>query len=380
MTSSDLIEPQRDVWKLAALSILAAGLILQLRFLIISWQNGGHVWLQGDWLISLAAGQIRRGAFGELILNISGFLGYSPLDVVIGIQFVLAVFVFIGFGRLLYLQPSRSMVLVVFTPGCFAILWGLDPISAFRKELIGLTALIWLAQPNGGLSRIILTGGLMLLGGISHEIVILLVPAWVISVWLFQPQSLLLPSARAFVGLVVLLAGAQAIYALVYHSLPDHMPLCDALTERGLSGQKLCGGAIQWLADPQNGVLKVREALHRSWTAWLLPIAWAIATVPIWRVWARMTPLRTGLGYLILVSIAPILLLYPVGLDWGRWFAVQTAVISIQMLGLGIRGEFTESRPISSLERGFWFGLCLLWGFRHDPIVTFRGFLLQFFD
>lgn len=364
-----------DVWKVSAYVVLAAGFTQQVFVLFNTWRNDGHPWLQGDWLISLAAGPIRRGWFGEILLRTSDTLGLSPLSLVVALQAILLVAIFIGFARLLHLQRDSTMMLVMFTPGIFAILWTIDPISSLRKEMIGLAVLIWLALPGGNTGRLALSGAIMLVGGLAHEIMILLLPAWLIFLWLFQPQTLRRPLGITVVILVISLASAEAIYALRHASLADSTPICDALTQRGLSGPVLCSGAIKWLSDPTNGSAKVWQALHRSWTAWILPLAWCLAAAPLWRIWKTSTSRRPWTGGLILIAVAPILLLYPVGLDWGRWFSVQITVAATMMLGLALRGDLSISHQISAREKTFWLCSSLLWGLRHDPIVTLHGFL-----
>jgi len=368
---------RRDPWILSAFGLLLAGLWFQIRYLTQSWPAGGHVWLQGDWLISLAAGPIRRGPFGEGLLRLSDMLGLSPLALLIGLQALLVLLIFAGVARLLLAQQRGVMAMVLFTPGIFAVVWAIDPISALRKEMIALLALIWLAQPGGGLWRLALTGGLMLVGGLGHEIMILLLPAWAITAYLLHPQLIRRPIALAVVGVVFVLGAAELFYALRHMRLTDAGPLCAALTQRGLSAEALCGGAIAWLADPQNGTAKVWLAMQRSWTVWLHPLAWALAAAPLWRVWRSHRSAQAQSGWLILLAIAPICLLYPVGLDWGRWFAVQITVAVVIMLGLAQRGYLTERSDIKPAERALWLLSALSWGFLHDPILTGQGLLVR---
>lgn len=51
----------------------------QLIVLYATWQSGGHAWLQGDWLINLAGGPVRRGPFGEALRVVADTTGLSPL-------------------------------------------------------------------------------------------------------------------------------------------------------------------------------------------------------------------------------------------------------------------------------------------------------------
>jgi hypothetical protein len=161
--------------------------------------------------------------------------------------------------------------------------------------------------------------------------------------------------------------------------LTDAGPLCAALTQRGLSAEALCGGAIAWLVDPQNGSAKVWLAMQRNWTVWLHPLAWALAAAPLWRVWRSHRPAQPRSGLLILLAVAPICLLYPVGLDWGRWFAVQITVAAVIMLGLAQRGALAERARIKPAERALWLLSAVSWGFLHDPILTTQGLLARLF-
>lgn len=375
-----LNQSNRNPWKFCVLTILGAGLFFQFKILIETWQSGGHMWLQGDWLVSLAAGPIRRGAFGEAFLAIADAFGVSPLDAVVLVQGLVVLALFLGFARLVSAQSQSVMVLAVLSPGIFAILWSIDPISALRKEMIGLVALIWLALPGGGMGRLIASGALMVAGGLGHEIMILMTPAWLVATWLFLPELLAKRAGQVVVATVFFLGFAEGLYALKFADLADASPICAALTERGMAGSPICDGAIAWLADPENGPDKVVAALQRSWTVWLLPIAWLVASAPLLRLWSASSCKRKHAGWLILASIAPICLLYLVGLDWGRWFAVQITIAATLMLGLGLRGNLVPVRQISSRERTIWLVSALSWGFLHDPIITTRGFFVQLVD
>lgn len=364
-----------DPWLAAAAILIAVGLSVQFKVLFQTWRLGGHEWIQGDWLISLAAGPIRRGGFGQMLLMVSDWLALSPLDLLVGVQAILVGGLFAGFLRIVLLQSRSSMALTVFSPGCFVLLWAIDPISSLRKEMIGLLALVWLAQPNGGTARLALSGALMILGGLAHELTLLLLPAWLIATWLFQPRCLASMTGKAIVAVVTLAAAAELAYAVHYRQVADAGPICDALAARGLSPSALCGGAIAWLSDPANGWPKVWQALHRSWTAWLLPLAWAVAAAPLYRLWSTSKAVPPRAGLLVLAAAAPICLLYPIGLDWGRWFAIQFTVCATLVLGLSLSGQLIEVRRISSRECLIWLLLALPWGLRHDPVVVAGGFL-----
>lgn len=367
--------PRRDTWLLAAGFLIAVGLVVQIKVLFQTWRLGGHEWIQGDWLISFAAGPVRRGAFGQALLVASDWLAVSPLDLLVGIQAILVGALYIGFSRLVLLQSRSSMALTVFSPGCFVLLWAIDPISSLRKEMIGLLALVLLAQPKGGNGRLALSGVLMIVGGLAHELTLLLVPAWLIAVWLLHRSCMDSFTGKAIVALVTFAAAAEMAIVVHYRHVADAGPICDALAARGLSPAALCGGAIAWLSDPDNGWPKVWQALHRSWTVWLLPFGWTVAAAPLYRLWSTSKAVPGRAGLLILAAAAPIFLLYPMGLDWGRWFAIQFTACATLILGLSLSGQLIEVRRISSRECLVWLLLALPWGLRHDPVVVAGGFL-----
>lgn len=362
-------------WIVGALILLGLSYIVHLKFLLASFVVGGHVWLQGDWLISLAAGPIRRGILGEAFLTLSDATGVPPLTLLIAVQCAVLSIVFLGFMRLLVIQNRQVFALLIFSPAIFAIVWSIDPISALRKEIIAIAALVLLTLPGGSISRLVLSGLLMMMGGLGHEITILLLPAWLICIWMFHRPLLASKFGLAVIGAVLAVGTWELVYALRHVQISDVKPMCQALIDRGLSEQRLCGGAIAWLADPDNGATKVAEALGRSWTIWLMPFAIAIAAAPAVRIWITSQSHIPHAGLLIVLAIGPICLLYPVGLDWGRWIAVQYTVAVLLMLGLSARSQLTPISRISNIEIGFWGVGALLWGFRHDPVLTSNGFL-----
>lgn len=360
--------------RVAVLCMFFAGLVLQIRTLALIWAVGGHHWLQGDWLISDAAGPVRRGPFGDLVLGAADLMEASPLAVVFVLQLALAVAIFAGTARLVARQRHPLMILATLSPAIFAVVWNTHFGAGFRKEYLGLAALVWLAQPDAGRRAIIGSGALVMLGGLGHEINILLLPAWMIALWLLHGNALGLWSVRAVIAVVVATVAAEAVFVLAHPRVADAAPICEALVERGLSASRLCTGAIDWLADPQNGPARVIEALGRSWTVWLWPVAALVASVPLWRLWSVSRCETPVAGWLVLLAIAPFFLLYPVGLDWGRWLAMQYSVAAVLTLGLGARSQLRPVGTVSSVEAWVFLLLALFLPFRYDAVLGGPGF------
>jgi len=366
-------KPRQSAWIVTAIVMVLAGTWMQLRVLIASYRIGGHEWLQGDWLINLAAGPIRRGMFEQALLWISDHVALSPLVIVVLTQFVLIVALSGAIIVLLRLQGRGAMALTVFTPAIFVILGAIDPISGLRKEMFGLLALSILALPGGDRGRLVLSGAILGIGAIGHELHVLLFPAWCIAALLFtnlRHDRV----AQAIAALVAIGCVIVSIYALSHIRVSETGPICDALMARGLPQRHICDGAIAWLGDPENGSTKVINALHRASYAGLVPLAWLLCAAPLWRLW-RTSETARGSGWYIILAVLPIFLLYPVGLDWGRWLGIQISSSAILMLGLGLRGAMPERTSISAPEQAIWLALALLWGPMHSPDLTFHGFL-----
>ncbi|MCA0272578.1 MAG: hypothetical protein LCH69_11005 [Proteobacteria bacterium] len=360
-----------SLWLTGFSVAMLLALALQLSVLLATAGAGGHDWIHGDWLINLAGGPIRRGALGSTILALSDVTGLSPLDIVMAMQVALASAFFLGIAFLLFAQTSSGMSLAVMSPGIFALVWTLAPMAAGRKELFGLVALLLLALPGGRSGRMILSALLLALGGIGHEVNLLLFPAWVAFLFLF-PRPVSVAGQRVIIVALGGVVAWAAAYALIHARLASSDAICAALTDRGLDGSRLCSGAIAWLSEPANGMASVGEALAKVRNPGLLPIYWLCCALPLLRLWLVSKPPRLALMVLA-VGIGPIFLLYPVALDWGRWVAIQTTVAGLILLGLGARGRVQPVRPISLPERILWLANTLAWTPLHVIGVAFGG-------
>jgi hypothetical protein len=360
-------------WLPGISAAILVALAVQLAVLMATASGGGDGWIHGDWLINLAGGPIRRGAFGSAILALSDTTGVAPLDIVMAMQVTLACALFLGTAYLLFLQTSAGMSLAVMSPGLFALVWTIAPMAAGRKELFGLLALLLLALPGGRAGRVILSALLLAPGGIGHEVNLLLFPAWVAFLFLF-PRPVTATGQRAIIVALGSVVAAAAAYALIHARLATSDAICAALADRGLDPSRLCNGAIAWLSQPANGMASVGEALAKVENPGLLPLYWLGCALPLLRLWLSGSPPRIALVALA-AGIGPIFLLYPIALDWGRWVAIQTTVTALILLGLGARGQFQKMGAISLPERILWLVNALAWTPHHAIGVAFGGIL-----
>lgn len=355
------------LWLAFGALLILTSLGIQLHTLWRTYALGGHEWLQADWLINLAAGPIRRGPMGAILLHLAASADVPTLDLVVGLQLGLLLAISGCLLALLVRQTHPAMVLALLSPGFITILWAVDPASGLRKDMFGLLALLVLALPGRWMPRATLSAMLLVAGAWGHEVNLLFLPAWLIAVFLFGPDlSRRTRMAHALpVGLLVALAAA---YALSYARLPDAGPVCQALTRQAGLPPTICDGAIAALADPANGTRLVLEVLRESPTSALVPLAFLLATAPLVRLLGMSdTPQRTGA--LLLAAALPFFLLYPVGFDWGRWLAMQISTAAILVLGLGARGRVVPRRPMLRAEPLIWLSFALVIGISHDPVL-----------
>lgn len=336
--------------------------------------EGGQMWLQSDWLVNLAAGPVRRGPFGAALLWVADGTGLSPLPMVIGLQAVLATALCLCAVILLHRQSHGVMALAVFSAGFFAVLWLNDPLAGFRKEMLPLLAIGLVSIPQAGLVRAGLSALVLMAGAWGHELALLLAPAWALALYLV-PNRLPRRQAAALAlvaGVAVLFAG---VYALRHPRVEDAAAICAAVTLRGAVHPAFCNGAIRWLALPDNATGAVRIALGASPLVWLLPLAVAAAFAPIlWLVRAaRVSLLDQGL---LVLAVLPVLLLFPVGLDWGRWVSLQVTVLGFVVLGMGASGRLAPPPLPRAGVMLVWLALALLTGLRSMTEVI-PGALLQ---
>jgi hypothetical protein len=340
--------PGREGWAWlgVALALLALSLMVQLHHMADWYGRGGSPWAQADWLINLAAGPIRRGPFGEALLWLAGTSGIAVLDLLMGLQLGLTLALYGLTAVLLWRQPDpAAAALAVFSAAFFAVLIGAAPSSGLRKELLALVALLLVAVPGGGLGRVVLSAALLAACAVGHELGVLFLPAWAIALALLRPEALAGWPGQAVLAALVLAVAAAAAYALRFPHLDDAAPVCAAIRAAGPVSAQFCDGAVAWMADPEGGSTRVREALAAVGAQlWPSLAGMAAAFGPLVML-ARLTRAPRRIVLALVASTAPFLLLFPLGFDWGRWVALQYTVAAVLMLGLMAHGLMLPATP-----------------------------------
>lgn len=326
--------------------------------------EGGDGYRQGDWLIHNAAhwvrlGGGRRGLIGDAILALADGLRVSPLWPLTLGQLALTGTVFWGMGRLFWVQragEARALALLLASPALILGFWIADPSALFRKEVIGLTALL-LAALGGNRA---IGGALLALGMFGHEVNVLLLPAY-----LALRQNRLIPRLDAEAMLLGLIALAASAYTLAFMRT-DPEPICAALIGRGLSPE-ICAenSAIRWLAL---GRAEASAGLQKIISSSAGPAQIAVSLVmgaQYLFLLSRLQPLRRALTEAPLFLV-PLLPLFVVAVDWGRWIVLWLTCYALFVLAR--RAKTQPLPPITPVSaRVFWalMAVNLFWGQRH---------------
>lgn len=358
----------RALWR-AALAGSGLCVALALSYLARDALAGGHHWNQADWLIHGLAGPVRRGPFGSLMLGLSDALGLSPVALVVALQAGLTLLLagLVWWAVLRLRAPLHAVLLLC--PGMFFVFWGADTSTGMRKELIAWAAIaLMLPLPalRPGVWRLGLlwaSAGLFVLGCFGHEANVLLGPLWAAVLWALggagRPAASLPPLALAAVG-----AGVALLYAWAHPSVPDAGALCAELLARGVP-PGFCHGAIAWLArDMAENAAIVRAEAATAGRLGQFLLGYALALAPM--IWLSLRHDRPGLLLAALALLAlPLLPLYAVALDWGRWMALHLTGFGLLLLALSLGGRVRPQPGGTAAVAGFS-ALGLVW--KMDPL------------
>lgn len=331
---------------------VAAIVVVALEFLwMVRWNwavisQGGEGWQTGDWLINFAGGAVRRGALGEFVFRV------VPSDgVLIAVFLIQMVFLFIFclLALFLYLRSPRSAPWFALTLSpAFLLFPFLSPEGGLRKELIGLTALAWLAVSL----RMRWTAWkrfpalLLFVTGLSaHEVTVFMVPAFVFLVLRFE--GLRKSGVWARVEVAAYFASASA--AVLFYALKPGSPaqvdaICRSWRDYGVWADAetlavFCNSAVTTLGDTTLDAVKATAANFPGYLSLVSLIVLAGVPFYLLRVPQRVL-------FLAAVQFVVLIPLFVVGTDYGRWTFVFFSILSLAVLGLSEEvGEQARTIP-----------------------------------
>ncbi len=326
--------------------------LLILHDLWVGAQMGGNAWQQGDWLINSHAVHVRRGLVGSAILLLSDLMGVHPVVTVLTCQLAITTSLL---GLLLAVASRERETLPVWVvtaaPSFPLLFWTLDPGAGARKEILAYLALALLLfvaafrrwpRTLSALACIVLAVGML-----GHETNLLLMPPFLACLMLTGDEDLLGIRWRLLLGCVVVLVGLAALTYSALHPRVDHADLvCRPLLARQVD-PALCEGPIAWLDRGHEQAWTAISRKYDSSDVSLLLVAYVAVLCPLVWLHSHYAEARVLNGGLALTGL-PLLILYPIALDWGRWISCHVTSWSLLFLTMSTSRRLTLVRPTSS--------------------------------
>ncbi|KPF43119.1 hypothetical protein [Rhizobium sp. AAP43] len=338
---------------LVPLAVACATVVFFFTMLVPFWNDyrtGGNNWKQGDWLISSLNEPIRRGPFGSALITVSDMLAISPLTLTFVLQLLLLGLLLIVTALIFraLVRRDRVYLLLLISPGFYLVFWAADPQGSLRKELLAFCAMgLVLTYPLYRSKVVVLLGCLLfVIAAIGHELNVLLYPAFVAVTAIIGTGA---KSRRFFVvcGLLVSIGSVAALgYAITFSRVADVATICAPLLERGLSAE-ICKGAIGFLNQGTDAATALAsEKMSTGSIVGFFAAGYLAALLPIVFFISRLA--RPGLPALALMLTAlPILPLYIVAVDWGRWISLHITSAVFILTALGLTGRLAITKRIS---------------------------------
>lgn len=324
---------------------------------------GDDPWLTGDWLVSYAGGFIRRGLFGFL-LGIGSPTQQRTVITLWLIQVLLYAVLFAVVMRWALCLPSPTRWVPLFLSPAFLLFSLHDFQGSHRKEIIGLVALAIMVESvrAGRFCRTALGVALILLliGAFSHEINALFVPALIgVAVAAFRASLITMRQLRAFIGGSAAIGGLALLLSVLRPGDSETVAaVCSDLIGRGFE-ESVCGGAIGYLGFATSDAFASVGNRLPGQLLFVVVGIFAIAGLRL-STWFRQNT------RLIFAVCGPFFLLYPVGMDWGRWIMVQATVATFFV----VLGEWQQRNVPDRLPWPFVLVYVLCWRAPHIAISS----------
>lgn len=305
-------------------TLIFASLVIITRTVEI-FQEGGHAWGVGEWLINYNGGFVRRGLMGQILLSSANDRNAS-LAILVCFQFALVGYVSF-FVLQFFLQKKFSWwgVAIALNPaGLLAIAW--DSNLLIRKEWLGLAILVWLAKKDMAVntkSRFAILVFLFSASLLSSEVNL----AFILPICYLLSRSEY-PSDRILKILIIILMSFSALTLILvtkFHGDAEvSRRVCDLVRENGFSVNLNCDGAISALSLSLTDALGHFKSDYPGYFFYFILLF--VAFIPIYfSSWYRANRKWTISMFL---GVVPLFL---VAWDYGRWIFIFVVSISICM-------------------------------------------------
>ena len=294
--------------------------ILSLRYGFEIWR-GGDSWQTGDWLINYSDGFIRRGLLGSILYWLSDF-GASLLWLTFGLQITIYGLMFTLVSKL-YKASERSLfwLLILFSPA-FLLFPFYHFSGGFRKEILVLTLFAYFsllfAKSSVSNSKVIWIIVFYLLAGLSHELTIFVLPFFIFVLWRCVETSQLELKYAIWFSVVFILISFFLITLSYFFkgSVESASVICNSLVHRSLD-PNICTGGIAWLQEDASGSIQRVVDMFNGRSFNVLQFAFlAFLPTAFTTFWNKETLI------LLVVSVAFMVPLFVLAIDWGRWIYI----------------------------------------------------------
>jgi hypothetical protein len=312
-------------------------------------------WTLGDWLVNYEGGFVRRGLWGEMVLQAGHALHLSPLYLTLLLTIPVYGGIFLLVRTFLKSSSWSWWVLALVISPCTLAFSVIDVYAGYHKEILyfaGLGGLLWMLR-RGERRDWVLTLYLSVISVftiLSHEPEISYAPYYVAVLVIVLGN---LRRAAKIIAVPAIL-GMCCLYAATTHpgNATTAQHICASL---GSGNARLCDGAINYLGSSKEYALQemarfiVMYHYYRNY-----PVLTLVALVPIvggfTALWRR-PELRFDLKVLAAmacISMAGSVQLFFYAVDWGRWIYIHIFSLFLLLLFLDSSGT-GESAPVNQI-------------------------------
>jgi len=336
------------------------------------WQSvSGSVfdgYQSGDWLVNYSGGFLRRGLFGQLLestvpQDVSVFVALGIIQIVLlGMLYAIFAILFLRSDR------SPSWFMVCLSPAVL-IFPATNPEAAFRKEILALLALGFLAlgvQKGIRSWHLIVALPVYTLALFSHEASIAVLPGFLFLIHNYCSGFRNLTARILNVYLISVSALVGLLSLLFRGSIEQSEAICRSWNARGID---MCsGGALSNMTiSTRDSVDFLVSNYYPKYLFYLVVLAAAL--IPLFLV--RFLPKYWKLGLAVVVFLIPLFL---VAWDYGRWIYIGITQLSLIALALGSKDVLAKPKRVPLILA---LGYALLWGFAWYDEVWRAGLAVQ---
>lgn len=293
-----------------------------------------YSWATGDWLINYSAGFNRRGFIGQLILYLHKTFNLNPISIILKLREILYQIIFVGFFCIALKKRFGFVELILSASPWFFMFVINDELATGRKDILFLACLTIFVVFNLFTYRSIRSNLLSLINFIylffclpllilSHEGLFFFIQFFLLFLFLLNGINkkdfivFLFPFLISLVVFILcyLYKGNQDIATII----------CNSLIDIGLNSS-LCEGPIQGLAG--FGV----EFHAMFLPMFFLVLFLSFAPLLLYARFVFNSAKNKEVFFLSALSLIPIIPLFFVAADWGRWINIAASSLFLVFL------------------------------------------------